>query len=272
MTSILAEELRQMIDRVSPHMSEEDVLPIINCVRIEHSDGFLFAVATDRYTIGVARSAVVNTGETWQFSIPAAQLKSVTSWLKCTSGNVDLTTRRDGDQMKTRLHSAGSFLEFSSRAEYAGTYPRWRGILRTALTDEPKAISVATCDARFLARWKHGATLLHTWQAGPHAPIVFMSDDPGFIGAQMPVRPEDNSRDKLVDRWLGALIPTAEVNGITYRLDRQWSDKDGDVWEYTGHERRAEPLMRVVGIEDDDHTLTDLIALYGPIEPVIGER
>lgn len=271
MTTIPAAALRQMIDRVTPHMSNDDTLPVTNSVRIEHSEGFLFAVATDRFTIGISRFAVVNTGETWQVSIPSYQLAAVTAWLGTVSGSVDITTREAGGQARVKLYCGDGSMEFSVDTADNRDFPRWRAILRTALTAEPVAIPVTSYTSQFLKRWEKAGRVLHSFQSGPNKPTIFMSDD-GFLGALMPVRNNEvASRAELVEGWLNALIPVAEVHGNSYRLDRKWSDRDGDIWEYVS-DRYGEPLMRVVGIDYDDHKLSDLIEQYGPITPVPTEE
>lgn len=270
MTTCTAADLRRMLGRVSPHMSTDDTLPVINSVRLEQREGYLFALATDRYTMAIARTAVVN-DEVWQANIPAELLKAVTSWLKTQSGSIEMAPQRDGDLTALTFSSIDGSLRITTDPVAYKGFPRWQTIAARALTTDPSA-GVTSYTSRYLSRWESGAEVLHSWQTGPHRPVVFMDGDGDFLGIHMPVRTEDIDSVSLAQPWLKHLTPRAEVDGQEYRLDVQWSDKDGDIWEYTGRDSYdRQPWMRVVGIEDDDYSLTTVIEQYGPIEPVVNE-
>lgn len=48
--------------RVTPHISDDDTLPMLTCVQITIGDGHLLAVATDRFTLAVSRLDVPTLG------------------------------------------------------------------------------------------------------------------------------------------------------------------------------------------------------------------
>lgn len=268
MTSISAINLRTMIQQVAPHMGEDDTLPILNAIHLESRDGYLFAAASDRYTMAVARETLLGPDQTWRAMIPAGDLATVTAWLKNADDNIDIAVTENPPISDLTLTCQGSVLK--TTASIGNGFPQWRTIMRGALTADPEPVPLSAWTTKYLARWKHADKTLHAWQAGPDKPLVFTDSEGSFLGMQMPVRSEED-RTALADRWLRCLTPIAYVDYQSYRLDIQWSDKDGDVWEYTGRDRYGSPLMRVVGIEDDDHTLPNLITQYGPISPLLSD-
>jgi hypothetical protein len=267
-TTINAATLRTMLQQVAPHMGEDDSLPVLNAVHLEARDGYLFAAASDRYTIAVARNTLLGPDQTWRAMIPAGDLATITAWLKSADDNIELTVTENPPISDLTLTCQGSVLK--TTASIGNGFPQWRTIMRSALAADPEPVPLSTWTTKYLTRWKHADKTLHAWQAGPNKPLVFADRAGSFLGMQMPVR-DEAERSVLVDRWLRCLTAIAYVDHQSYRLDVQWADKDGDPWEYSGQDRYGEPLMQVVGIEDDRHTLARVIELYGPIRPLAAD-
>ncbi|WP_326739097.1 DNA polymerase III subunit beta family protein [Streptomyces sp. NBC_01022] len=270
MTHIAASDLHRMIEQVTPHMSDDDTLPVINAIHLEARNHDLTAVATDRYTIGVGRTNLVD-GDRWTALIPAVELASVTAWLKIAeTTTVSIVAGfgvNEGDSTLTFSGNGGS-LRIAYPTSHYGHFPNWRSLLRDALNGDPQAVPLSGLTTKFLDRWQHADKTLHFFQAGPKKPLVFLDDTGDFIGMQMPINNEQVTRTQLASRWSATLTRFAYFEGEGYNLDIQWADKQGDPWEYTGNDRIGEPLMRLVGIEDDDHTLASVIAMFGPLSPI----
>jgi hypothetical protein len=253
-------------------MAADDYAPIINAIHMEADSGNLFAAASDRYTLAVARIGGIPADENWRAMIPAADLSVVLHWLKAADdgSDVEVTVTETAPIAELTLATKGATLTIS--AEVGGGFPFWRTLIRAQLTGEQQPVDGSAWNSRFLARWKAGSDVLHATQAGPGKPLLFSDRGGDFIGMQMPVKePDPVTVESIAARWLHVITPIAYVDHQAYRLDRQWADKDGDVWEHTDRQRYGEPLMRLVGIEDDDHTLRQLVKDYGPITPVLAE-
>lgn len=265
--TITAAELRLMLAQVTPHMSHDDTLPVINSVHLEARDGYLFAVASDRYTLAVARTAITSDTHWKNTFVPAEKIPALEAWLDSAFDTVTLAViKADDAATLTITGKTGSMSIDYSNSEYRH-FPDWRKLFRAQLDAKPQPVPLTGYTTKYLSRWEQAATVLQGWQYGPQGALVLMDEMGCFMGMQMPVR-HQITRDDLLAKWQGSLTRLAYVDDQQYSLDTQWSDKDGDVWEYTGRDRYSAPLMRVVGIEDDDHTLADLIAQYGPISPL----
>lgn len=268
MTFITAHDLHRMIEQVTPHMSDDDTLPLLTAIHLEARNHDLTAVATDRYTMGIARTGI-NEGHRWTAVIPSEDLPTITAWLKTaetTTISVVPGTNGDGDNTLT-LNGNGANLRIAYPAGHYGQFPNWRNLVRSTLDNEPQAVPLSGVTTKFLNRWQHAGKVLAFFQAGPKKPLVFLEDTGEFIGMQMPTTIEHTTRTQLTDRWTTTLTRFAYFEGEGYNLDIQWADKQGDPWEYTGSDRMGEPLMRLVGIDDDDHTLASVIAMFGPLTP-----
>lgn len=268
MTTITAAEFRHMLTQTAPHMSDDDTLPVINSVHLEARDGYLFAVASDRYTLAVARTSITS-ADTWTDAfVPAEHLPTLTAWLDSSFGTVTISVGRDDEEVTLAFTRKDGYMRFSYSNRDYRNFPDWRKVLRGQLDAEPQPVLLTGFTTKYLSRWEKATSVLQCWQYGPRGALVLIDQMGGFLGMQMPVHREDLQRDDLLAKWRGSLTRLAYVDGQSYSLDVQWSDAQGDPWEYTGRDRQGEPLMRVVGIDGDDHTLADLLALYGPINPI----
>lgn len=271
MTHLSAEELHRMIKQVAPHMSDDATLPVLNAIHLEARNHDLTAVATDRYTVGVARTNLVD-NDRWEAYIPDSELRTVTAWLKsakATNSTISVVAQADGDDTTLTFSSNNGSLRIEYPTKNYGRFPNWRNIIQGALDGEPQAVPLSGLTTKFLDRWQHADNKLHYFQAGPKKPVVFLDTTGDFIGMQMPINNEELTRSQLTSRWTNVLTRFAYIGAEGYNLDLQWADKQGDPWEYTGRDNyMGEPLMRLVGIDDDDHTLASLIAIFGPISAI----
>ncbi|MFJ9374394.1 phiSA1p31-related protein [Streptomyces sp. NPDC101455] len=267
MISILAKDLHLMFKQVAPHMDDpENGLPFISSIRLESRDGWLYAVATDRFTVGAARRPITDGGN-GTGHIPAYLVPAVEAVLGAAADHgdkVSLTLPTDDGQLVLTVPGQEKLAVEYEPADYKG-FPNWRKILHDALTAEPCTIPIAGLTTSFLARWQHAAEKLAFWQSAPNKPLVFLDHDGYFAGMQMPTRADDK-REDAAHGWIDATVPTATVDGSTYDLDKTWSDKHGDPWTYSGKDTPdGMPLMVIDGIEDDPHPLDRLVWTYGPL-------
>lgn len=265
MISIPATDLQRMFQQVTPHMSDDEYIPVIHTVRLEARDGWLYVIATDRYTFAAGRRPVVgeynSTGH-----IPGRLVPAVAAWLDGVSESGDTVSLSlpAKDALIFTAPGRGKLIIECDADDYE-KFPDWRKMLHEALTAAPRLVPVTGFTTRFLTRWQHAAEKLAAWQEAPGKPLVLLDSDGYFAGMQMPVR-FAIPREDLATGWIAATVRTATVDGLTYDLDKTWEDVHGDPWAYSGKDcPDGMPLMVLDGIEDDPHPLDRLITQYGPL-------
>lgn len=259
MTQIQSHDLQRMIRQVAPHAGKDDTIPVLTAIHLESRDGFLYAVTTDRFTMAIARHPVLNTG-VWKAAVGGSHIPSLMAWLK----NVDDVTLHasSDDAPKLILSSVVNSLTVAALSS-ANNLPDWRRLLRKYLDMEIAPVPLTGVTAKYMARWKDSAQILHLWQAAPMAPLVFMDDRSEFIGMQMPIRNDHTNRDELVDGWRKSLTRYAYVGDQRFDLDEEMVDADGDPWKCSSEERDGEPLVHLLGIEDDLFPLSTAVRDFG---------
>jgi len=272
MISIQATTLRRMFEQVTPHMCDpEEYLPVISTVQLQARDGWLYAAATDRFTIAVSRREATTT-ENLTGYIPGHLVPALTAWLDGLAGldrTISITLPAAEAQAEVILTTPGlgNFTVRYDTDDYE-KFPDWRKLLHATLTCEPGPIPLTGFTAKFLARWQHAAEKLITWQEAPGKPLVLLDELGYFAGLHMPIgyHREGMTRQKAAGSWIAATARTATVDGLTYHLDQTWADRDGDVWTYTGDDRPdGTPLMAIEGLEDDPYPLDLVITMFGPL-------
>ncbi|MFD0074321.1 hypothetical protein ACFVIY_17990 [Streptomyces sp. NPDC127166] len=257
MTTILANDLQRMLKQVAPHVSSDETLPTLTAVHLESRDGYLYAASTDRYTMAIARQPVLNEGE-WKASILNEHLASLTAWLKTESST---TIKLSADDETLTLSGPSNSITLKTLTDHIT--PDWRKYLRQHLDTEVGPVPLSGVTAKYLGRWKDAAQMLHVWQASPSAPLIFMDRAGEFIGMQMPTKDEHTTRDGLIDAWSKSLTRYATVGDIRFNLDEDMVDRDGDPWTYSGKDLGREPLVHLLGIEDDTFTLSTAVNEFG---------
>jgi hypothetical protein len=212
MTMIAARQFRTMLAQVTPHMGSDDTLPVLTAIHLECGRGNLFAVATDQYTMGIAR-ATVDSRDNWTGRIQREDMKTVTAWLRTAPETIEITGIRDGDTVTVTLAHDGSTLRLAAGAH--GELPKWRDLVKGAVTAKAAAVDLNAFNTAFLARFKAAGTVLHTWQGGPGKPLLFTDAEATFVGIQMPVRTDERqvSRDSLAEKWTRHL-PAAPADPV----------------------------------------------------------
>ncbi|WP_327307944.1 hypothetical protein OG730_34730 [Streptomyces sp. NBC_01298] len=204
-----AYDLHKALTQIAPHVSDDFALPVLNAARLEVDGGNLFAIATDRFTMAVARVGIVETA-TWQAHIPAEQLPAVIAWLDA-AGTVTITLEAatDGDLTRLTFDDGAGGLRVNTDTSGYSHFPDWRKYVSEHLSEPAGPVSDSGLDVGFLARWRHAGERFRASQAGSHKPLILMDDDATFIGMQMPVRWESAGRDELVGQWVRILAPAA---------------------------------------------------------------
>jgi hypothetical protein len=184
-------ELRRLLRAVLAHAGTDKQLPALRVVLFDVDGDQANVVATDRFTLGVARTTVEPNGPSVRFTVAvdAADLTTIVRTVRATDRHVVVDVAPAGVEI-TR-----GGIRYSLPSVDVG-YPDWQGLLahliRKPATEGLTAVGV---DPRMLARF-------HT--TGPRVtgePLVIRCYGPGgavivtcgdwFLGAAMPVRLAD---------------------------------------------------------------------------------
>ncbi|MGW7582773.1 hypothetical protein ACWGKU_29370 [Kitasatospora sp. NPDC054768] len=203
---LAAADLARILEQTAPHRGDHEYWPRLAVTRLDADNRHLHAVATDRFTIAVARAATttVTEGRPWAASVNADDAGMLAAW-----------ARSRGHDEHVRLVMDSQSLEAStltSRLKVpvtTGAYViQWRPLLREHLEQPPTPMDLTGLDTQYLRRWEHAGNHLAFAQAGPEHPLLVSGED--FIGLQMPVRHRDAAtRETLAADWT---TPTTGTN------------------------------------------------------------
>lgn len=179
--TINAHSLGQLLDKVSGHMGGE-YTEVINGIRLDIDSTYLYAIASDRYTMAVARHKHYGNGEAFARTIPARYLRSLREWATLQAGQHSIAISTEAGRLVFTSPSDELRIAVTDGLEF----PDWRGLIRSALDEPAQEEPFTALNAGFLARWSTvGETLRVRVAAEDKAIAVFAPD---FVGVQMPIR------------------------------------------------------------------------------------
>lgn len=255
--TINAHQLGRLIDKTIDHMGSE-YTESLHGIRLDVDAKYLYAVASDRYTIAVARYQLRfddQQQEPWARTIPAAYLRSIREWLQQMEGAELVTISTIEDRLVLKSPQSDLTMSVSTSLEF----PDWRGILR-AQVEQGRADSSDTFPALnpgYLARFNNGG-IIRVRLLGDEKPVLVFAED--FLGAQMPTShaglypcaKEDFTGAHQSWLWtLAAGSKDASMDAAAYEEDRPRYEVTTDIRE-TG-----EGLLRAVLRSITDGSNTD---------------
>lgn len=182
-TTITAYQLSELLRKVTPHIGRNSRYAPIQGVLLDYDGKHLHAVATDRYTIAVARQKTRSKSTAWAHAVHGDDVDALTAWLNArgfddthnitiTPGEYDLTFA------EARAQITVPFL--------GGAFPQWRGLFRHSMQTPVGEAPYTRVTSAMLARWEAAGHDLSMWQAAASKPIVLAGAD--FLGLQMPCK------------------------------------------------------------------------------------
>ena len=182
--TINAHQLGLLIDKTINHIGDEAIKPL-HGIRLDVDGRYLYTVASDRYTLAVARYRL-NHGDTaqepWACTIPADSLRALREWTASRKGGINVTI-----QLNDAVVTFGSEqATFSVSVDRGLEFPDWRGLIRTiteyAAEDQPFPAFAGA----MLARFGNAEDYFRVRVAADQKAALLVSED--FIGAVMPAR------------------------------------------------------------------------------------
>jgi hypothetical protein len=233
--TINAHQLGRLIDKTINHMGSEYVEPL-HGIRLDVDAKYLYAVATDRYTLAAARYQL-NHGdqnqEPWARTVPGEHLRSLREWIDAMKGAglVTISTAKD------RLVFEGPQTDLSIAVSTSLEFPDWRGLLRKMVETTVDSETFPCLNSGYLSRFNTGDILRVRFTADEKPAVVFAED---FIGALMPARYagvypcKEESFEGAHKSWLWTLAAgseDADMNGAAYGEDRPYYEVTTDIRE-----------------------------------------
>ncbi|MFF7248974.1 hypothetical protein ACFZBU_34265 [Embleya sp. NPDC008237] len=233
-------DFRSMLRDVAPHMGTDDTLPAWFGIRVEADDRHVHLIATDRYTLAVARRAAPRIG-TWTARLTPTDVKALDALCRISrTHNVELA--HDGTRPTVRVDTHTLILDNPDTDHDA--FPNWKPLVRKALAAASAPTREVAVNARYLARWGRALSRSESSEpalittAEPGGPLV-VARGLDFIGLQMPVKVNvpDTDRspmDKIRDAWTWTLDGTAPPTGDCHACPgTHLSEVEPDVWVCT---------------------------------------
>lgn len=180
--TINAHQLKLLLDKTADHMACEDIEPL-HGIRLDVDSQYLYAVATDRYTIAAARYRL-NHGEQnqepWERTIPGDIVPALREWIDTMKGASYITI----STAEERLVFTGPRTDLAVATSTSLDFPDWRALLRGIAAQTIDGEPFPALNTGFLQRWgATGQSLRMRFTADRKAVLLFGED---FIGAQMP--------------------------------------------------------------------------------------
>lgn len=182
--TINAHQLGRLIDKTITHIGSEDTEPL-HGIRLDVDSTFLYAVASDRYTLAVARYRLNDDeqgGEPFARLIPADYLRSLREWISTQIGHACITISTD----ENRLVFTSPHTELRIAVSPSLMFPDWRGLLRTMAEQTVDGEPFPALRSGFMQRWAHAGDILRVRVTADLKAVLVFGED--FIGAQMPSR------------------------------------------------------------------------------------
>lgn len=210
--TVPASRFAWLVNSTLPFADDGRTLPILGALHFTTLDGYLYASATDRYTLGMARikdAAESPVPDGLSATVARATAKQIVLWFKAPRG-MDPTLRLVFTETTVRVSVVGGFGDIEDAAVtwqlVPGEYPTL-GHVVTGAAEKFKAAgspSPVSFNPGFLARFAHvidGGEPLTMWAGDPIAAVsVRIGND--FFGVIMPTRHQNRSPEMTDLAWL----------------------------------------------------------------------
>ncbi|MFE0647439.1 hypothetical protein ACFVZH_02460 [Streptomyces sp. NPDC059534] len=180
--TVNAHQLGLLIDKTIAHIGDETIKPL-HGIRLDVDGRYLYAVASDRYTLAAARYKLNHDDtaqEPWACTIPGTSLKALREWTAGHKGGIDIGIQLD-DNVAT-FNSAQA--TFSVNVDCGLEFPDWRGLIHTMTEYAVEEQPFPSFNSSMLARFGNAESYLHVRLTADRKAALLVSED--FIGAVMP--------------------------------------------------------------------------------------
>lgn len=213
-----ASQLRTLLAPVIPHAGRDETLPLLTGVLIQTAGGYVTAVATDRYSIGMQRVKPADAPPAGLSALIRARSARVLLAVFKPSRHVDPDVRLTFGKDSLSVSSAGEMPGLGDMVPsmvvglIEGEYPALGRLLAPVIAGTGEMPSGVALNAEYLKRLAVAQEHAHAQPmrlvfTHPQKPVgVLIGDD--FIGAVQPARPTGDARESTP--WDDLLITQAK--------------------------------------------------------------
>ncbi|MFF0777039.1 hypothetical protein [Streptomyces sp. NPDC003720] len=199
MITIADHTLSRLVAQAKPHMGTKYDVETLQSISFDHDGTYLYAMATNRYTMGVSRTQLLKAdAEPWAAVVHRTQVAELAAAIRLLDSKPINLEHTD-----TQLILSG---ESGSRIAINLLQPKqgplnWRKYILPQL-DMAAATAQMAMTPKFFGAWKDLPGPVQMWSVGEAKPTLIVAAD--FIGMQMPVRPresDDLTLRRELDAW-----------------------------------------------------------------------
>jgi hypothetical protein len=190
--------LSRLVAQTKPHMAGKDDPEALQSICFDHDGTWLYAFATNRFTMAVSRTQVTGGDDKpWAAVVHRMQVPEIEAAIKLLDAKPIELERTD-----THLVLSG---ESGSRIAINLSQPdkepmSWRKYV-LPLLEQKTAAAEMSMTPKYFGAWKNLPGPVSMWCVGEMKPTLILASD--FIGMQMPVRTSE-AHDLTVRRELDA--------------------------------------------------------------------
>jgi len=181
--TINAHQLKLLLDKTAAHMGHDGFEPLYG-IRLDVDSQYLYAVATDRFTIAAARFRLDSgdqNQEPWAATIPGDIVPALREWVGAMKGASYITISATEE---ARLVFDGPLSDLNVAVTLSLEFPDWRGLLRTIAAQTVDGEPFPALNSDLFQKWSAAEQSLRTRITADRKAVLFFGED--FIGAQMP--------------------------------------------------------------------------------------
>ncbi|MGK5545683.1 hypothetical protein ACSNOH_13265 [Streptomyces sp. URMC 127] len=214
--TITAHQLGRLIDRTISNMDGE-FTAVLHGIRLEADAEWLYAVASDRYTVAAARYRHDGLeGEPFARTLPAGAVRALQEWTSAQPGHSPVTVTAEGGRVRvTAAHS-----DLGIAVDPSADFFDWRGVLRGVIEQTSVPGNVfPVLNTRLLERFGAAGPLVRVRATADQNAVLIAGQD--FLGALMPVRVRGMDSDGLgtLDQTQAAWQDTLSTGGTATMPD-----------------------------------------------------
>lgn len=201
MITIADYTLGRLVSQAKPHMAERSDYETLQVLNFDYDGRHLHVWATNRFTVGVSRTAVINADdEPWTAVIGRLQVPELQAAIRLLDAHSVHLERAKSSLILFNGTGTRVALELTDQK----TPLDWRAFMLPPLDAQPADARMAMTP-KFFAAWKNLPGPVQMWSTGEGKPVLISAPD--FLGAQMPVRrnSEDDTLLRELESWRPAV-------------------------------------------------------------------
>jgi hypothetical protein len=188
--------LSRLVTQAKPHMADRAEPESIQVLMFDYDGTHLHCWATNRYTVGIARTKATGKDKPWTAVVGRLQVAELQAAIRLLDHKpINVSLRKE---QLVLSGDAGTVIAIELADIKAPL--DWRKIMFPALDEEAASTQMAMTP-KYFAAWKNLPGPVRMWSTGENRMILISAPD--FLGAQMPVRREgeDAALRRELDSW-----------------------------------------------------------------------